>query len=101
MSGCLLYELWIVPAGAPAPERRFTYQYPLKDSSDWNRRVNRSVVGRNAEHVAAERWSKSAYAYRGMTPPERIFLSPRALGALPSLLIRADPVVLLVCVLMV
>jgi hypothetical protein len=30
MTGCLMYELWIVPAGAAPPERRFTYKYPLK-----------------------------------------------------------------------
>ena len=30
MSGCLMYELWIVPPGAAPPERRFTYKYPLK-----------------------------------------------------------------------
>jgi hypothetical protein len=30
MSGCLMYELWIVPAGGSQPERRFTYKYPLK-----------------------------------------------------------------------
>jgi hypothetical protein len=29
MSGCLMYELWIVPPGAAPPERRFTYKYPL------------------------------------------------------------------------
>jgi hypothetical protein len=31
MSGCLMYELWIVPHGALPPERRFTYKYPIKD----------------------------------------------------------------------
>jgi hypothetical protein len=31
MSGCLMYELWIVPAGGSPPERRFTYKYPLKE----------------------------------------------------------------------
>jgi hypothetical protein len=30
MSGCLMYELWIVPPGASSPERRFTYKYPLR-----------------------------------------------------------------------
>lgn len=35
MTGCLTYELWIVPPGAPPPTRRFTYQYSLKDSIDW------------------------------------------------------------------
>lgn len=29
-SGCLMYELWIVPPGAAPPERRFTYQYPAE-----------------------------------------------------------------------
>jgi hypothetical protein len=29
-SGCLMYELWIVPPGAAPPERRFTYKYPLE-----------------------------------------------------------------------
>ena len=32
MTGCLTYELWIVPPGADSPPRRFTYQYPLKGS---------------------------------------------------------------------
>lgn len=32
MSGCLMYELWLVPAGAAPPERRFTYRYPKRDS---------------------------------------------------------------------
>jgi hypothetical protein len=30
MTGCLSYELWIVPPGASPPERRFAYKYPLK-----------------------------------------------------------------------
>ena len=30
MTGCLMYELWIVPSGASPPERRYTYKYPLK-----------------------------------------------------------------------
>jgi hypothetical protein len=30
MTGCLMYELWIVPPGASPPARRFTYKYPLK-----------------------------------------------------------------------
>ena len=34
MTGCLTYELWMVPQGAPPPTRRFTYQYSLKDSLD-------------------------------------------------------------------
>lgn len=32
MTGCLTYELWIVPPGAEPPPRRFTYKYPLKGS---------------------------------------------------------------------
>jgi hypothetical protein len=34
MSGCLTYELWIVPLGAAPPARRFTYRYPLKRRFD-------------------------------------------------------------------
>ncbi|HYW74157.1 MAG TPA: hypothetical protein VE961_24250, partial [Pyrinomonadaceae bacterium] len=30
MTGCLWYELWVVPPGASPPARRFTYQYPLR-----------------------------------------------------------------------
>jgi hypothetical protein len=30
MSGCFMYELWIVPPGGSPPERRYTYEYPLK-----------------------------------------------------------------------
>jgi hypothetical protein len=30
MSGCLMYELWIVPPSGSSPERRYTYKYPLK-----------------------------------------------------------------------
>jgi hypothetical protein len=40
MSGCLTYELWIVPLGAAPPSRRFTYKYPLKRRFD-NRRGRR------------------------------------------------------------
>ena len=29
-TGCLMYELWIVPPGAASPERRFTYRYPIE-----------------------------------------------------------------------
>ena len=32
MTGCLMYELWIVPPGAQPPARRYTYQYTLKES---------------------------------------------------------------------
>lgn len=32
MTGCLMYELWIVPAGAIPPTRRYTYKYTLKES---------------------------------------------------------------------
>jgi hypothetical protein len=35
MTGCLMYELWIVPPGAPPPERRYTYQFSLRDSVDY------------------------------------------------------------------
>ena len=38
MSGCLMYELWIVPRGALPPERRFTYTFPLKSRTDTRRR---------------------------------------------------------------
>lgn len=31
MSGCLTYELWLVPAGATSPDRRFTYRHPKRD----------------------------------------------------------------------
>lgn len=34
MTGCLTYELWIVPPGAPPPERRYTYKYSLNGSID-------------------------------------------------------------------
>lgn len=37
-SGCLTYELWIVPPGAASPERRFTYRYPIERRSDTRRR---------------------------------------------------------------
>lgn len=30
MSGCLMYELWLAPAGAAITERRFTYRYPRR-----------------------------------------------------------------------
>ena len=30
MTGCLWYELWVVPPGTSPPTRRFTYQYPLR-----------------------------------------------------------------------
>jgi hypothetical protein len=33
MSGCLTYELWIVPPGSAPPARRFTYKYPLRNYS--------------------------------------------------------------------
>ena len=35
MTGCKMYELWIVPPGAEPPERRFTYEYSLRESIDW------------------------------------------------------------------
>ncbi len=38
MTGCLMYELWIVPLGASPPERRFTYKYPLKRFTEIRRR---------------------------------------------------------------
>ena len=37
-SGCLMYELWIVPQGAAPPERRFTYKYPLEGRTGIRRR---------------------------------------------------------------
>lgn len=37
-SGCLMYELWIVPPGAAPPERRFTYKYPLEKRTGVRRR---------------------------------------------------------------
>jgi hypothetical protein len=37
-SGCLMYELWIVPPGAAPPERRFTYKYPLERRTGVRRR---------------------------------------------------------------
>jgi hypothetical protein len=37
-SGCLMYELWIVPPGAAPPERRFTYKYPLEKRPSVRRR---------------------------------------------------------------
>ena len=38
MSGCLMYELWIVPPGAAPPDRRFTYKYPLARRTSVRRR---------------------------------------------------------------
>jgi hypothetical protein len=38
MSGCLMYELWIVPPGAAPPERRFTYKYPFTRRTTVRRR---------------------------------------------------------------
>ena len=38
MSGCLMYELWIVPPGAAPHERRFTYKYPLARRSSVRKR---------------------------------------------------------------
>ena len=38
-SGCLMYELWIVPPGAAPPERRFTYKYPLERRTSARRRT--------------------------------------------------------------
>ena len=37
-SGCLMYELWLVPPGAAPPERRFTYKYPLERGTSVRRR---------------------------------------------------------------
>lgn len=37
MSGCLMYELWLVPPGALPPERRYTYKYPMKSYADRRR----------------------------------------------------------------
>lgn len=37
-SGCLMYELWVVPPGAAPPERRFTYKYPLEGRTNVRRR---------------------------------------------------------------
>ena len=37
-SGCLMYELWLVPPGAAPPERRFTYRYPLERRAGVRRR---------------------------------------------------------------
>ena len=39
MSGCLMHELWIVPPGAAAPERRFTYRYLWKRRTGGRRRA--------------------------------------------------------------
>ena len=30
MSGCLMYELWVVPPGGSSPQLRYTYKYRLK-----------------------------------------------------------------------
>jgi len=38
MTGCLTYELWIVPPGASPPERRFTYKYSLGRLNTGHRR---------------------------------------------------------------
>jgi hypothetical protein len=37
-SGCLMYELWVVPPGAAPPERRFTYKYPLEGRTSGRKR---------------------------------------------------------------